>query len=522
MSGALAVAALVACAVATLPAGLRWIRVAQREHYLPGAATRFAGRWWGSGPARTALIVVGAAGAAAGVVVPAAGIVAALVAGTGPPGLSVRGRTSKLRWTRRCATVGALVVLVTAAAMSLGAVLGGVRGAAVASALAAVGMPVVVDGVLAVLRPVEDRLSRRFVAEAAARVARVRPRIVGITGSYGKTSTKVYAAHLASGRFSVAASPRSFNNRAGLARTVNELLVPGTDVLVAEMGAYGPGEIASLCSWLPPRVAAITAIGPVHLERFRTLERTLAAKSEIAAGAEVVVLNTDDVALAGLAERLEREGRSVVRCSGSDSGADVAVLETEGRLALHHEGRLVGSAPAGPEGLPPARTNVAVAAAVAMALGCTGEEVLARLPSLPAVSNRLAAVRGSNGAVVLDDTFNSNPAGAALALEELRRRSSPGGRRVVVTPGMVELGGAQATENAALARAAAAVATDVVVVGRTNRRALATGLAAADAEGRHVSVRYVARRDEAVALVRAMLGPDDVVLYENDLPDHYP
>lgn len=522
MTGDLAVVAIVACAGAAVPAALRWIRVAQREHYLPGAASRFAWRWWSSGRWWSAGAVVAVAAAAATAAVPAAGVLSALAAGLGPPGLPVRGRTAKLRWTRRCVTLGSTVAVGSGALVALGAVLGGLRGAACAAAVVAVAMPGVVDAAMLALAPLEDRASGRFVREAASRVSRVGPAIVGITGSYGKTSTKVYVAHLASGRFSVVASPRSFNNRAGLARTVNELLVPGTDVLVAEMGAYGPGEIAALCSWLPPKVAAITAIGPVHLERFGTLERTLGAKSEITRGAEVVVLNTDDPMLAGLATRLLSEGRTVLRCSARDVGADVAILEQDGALVLHRGGTRRGAALPGPEGPPAARTNVAVAAGIALALGCSDEEVVARLSSIPPVANRLAPARGANGALVLDDTFNSNPAGAALALEQLRARAAAGGRRVVVTPGMVELGPAQASENAALARAAAEVATEVVVVGRTNKRALAAGLAEARANGRDVTVRFVGRRDQAVELVRAALGPGDAVLYENDLPDHYP
>ena len=514
--------ALVACAGASVPGALRWLRVAQREHYLPGAATRFARRWWTSRPGHAALLAVAAAAAAASAVLPAAGLVAAAVAATGPPGLTVRGRTSRLRWTRRCSTVGVAVAAALVALVALGAVAAGLRGAVVAAAVVVVLLPIVVDGVLAVLSPVEDLLSRRFVRDAAARVARVRPEIVGITGSYGKTSTKVFVAHLAGARFSVVASPRSFNNRAGLARTVNELLVPGTEVLVAEMGAYGPGEIAELCSWLPPRIAVITAIGPVHLERFGTLDRTLAAKSEITATAHAVVLNTDDPALAGLADRLGAQGRRVVRCSAHDEACEVAVVEQRDGLALYRSGARVGVAVTGPGGAPSARSNVAVAAAVALELGCAPAEVVDRLATLPSVANRLAAARGATGTLVLDDTFNSNPAGAALALAELGARARPGSRRVVVTPGMVELGSAQASENAALARAAATVATDVVIVGRTNRRSLAAGIAEARTSGHDVAVRYVARREDAVAFVRSALGPDDVVLYENDLPDHYP
>src|SRR5205085_4726548 len=95
--------------------------------------------------------------------------------------------------------------------------------------------PLLVDDTLRLTAPIERRLGRRFVAEATRRLQQVRPTVVAITGSYGKTSTKGYVAHLIGSTRTVVASPASFNNRAGLARTVNEHLVPGTEVLVAEM-----------------------------------------------------------------------------------------------------------------------------------------------------------------------------------------------------------------------------------------------------------------------------------------------
>jgi UDP-N-acetylmuramoyl-tripeptide--D-alanyl-D-alanine ligase len=404
----------------------------------------------------------------------------------------------------------------------IGALAGGLLGAGAAAGIALVTLPLLVDGALGLLAPIEDRIALGFVRQAEAKVARVAPTIVAITGSYGKTTTKQYAAHLLAGRFSVLASPRSFNNRAGLARSVNELLLPGTDVFIAEMGTYGRGEIAALCAWLPPKVAVITAIGPVHLERFKRLEVTVEAKAEISERAEVTVVNVDDDRLAELADRLERAGRSVVRASALDAGAPVAVLATDDGLALYRAGVFEGRTVVALDARPPAPSNAACAAAVALTLGAPPDEVLARLAALPNVANRLEASRSASGAMVLDDTFNSNPAGAALAVGELGRAGSNGGRRVVVTPGMVELGPLQASENERFARDAAAVATDVVIVGRTNRRALSAGVRAAQAAGSRVALRLVATRDEAVAFVRRELGADDVVLYENDLPDHYP
>ena len=510
---------LVALAASFALAALRWLRVAQREHYLAGSATRFAGRWWLRAPGPGSVFIIGVGAAGVSVLFPPLALVTAIVFGLGPRGLSVRGRTSQLSWTRRLRLLAVTDLLVAAGIVAIGAAIAGLRGSVTAAASAVVLAPVICDAALGALAPLEERLAGRYVRRAQAVLARVHPVVVGITGSYGKTSTKGYVAHLLAGRYAVVASPRSFNNRAGLARTVNELLVAGTDVLVAEMGAYGPGEIASLCRWLAPRIAVITAIGPVHLERFKSLDRTLAAKAEITDGAETVVLNIDDAILARLALSLTAAGRTVVGCSATDPQADVAVIEDEEGYLLYRAGAFAGRSAVPPDARPPAPTNLACALGVAFALGCTTEEVLGRLGDLPVIENRLQLRPASSGALVLDDTFNSNPAGARLALAMLVA-SSGSGRRVLVTPGMVELGAVQVEENAWFAGDAASVATDVVVVGETNRRALIGGLEAARAPG--TSMTSVRTRDEAVAWVRRELGPGDVVLYENDLPDHYP
>ena len=121
------------------------------------------------------------------------------------------------------------------------------------AAAVAVATPVLVDLACAVTGPFERLAVGTYVRRARERLREVAPTVVAITGSYGKTGTKGYVAHLVAGTKTVVASPASFNNRAGLARAVNENLVDGTEVFVAEMGTYGPGEIAELCSWLRPR-----------------------------------------------------------------------------------------------------------------------------------------------------------------------------------------------------------------------------------------------------------------------------
>jgi len=501
------------CAAASALAGLRWLRVAQREHYLPGAVSRFAVRWW----RQDGVSVVGAAAAVAGAVTaswwPATGLVTAVVVAAGPPRLGLRGRTSPLAWTRRLKTLAAVwaALVVVAVGLTVSAGVGPLGAAVVALAV-----PVLVDLGCALAAPFERAAAQRHVRRAAERLRRVAPAVVAITGSYGKTGTKGYVAHLVAGSKTVVASPASFNNRAGLARAVNESLVEGTEVFVAEMGTYGRGEIAELCSWLVPDVAVITAVGPVHLERFGSEDRIVEAKAEILAGAGSAVLNVDDPRLAALADTGEKEGRRVRRVSGTASGADVCVRDDGGGLNLFVDGAEVARPPAGAQ-----PGNVACAVAVALELGVPLEEIARRVGTLPTAPHRLESGVGTGGFTVLDDTYNANPAGARAALHALETTAPPSARRVVVTPGLVELGPKQVEENTSFARAVAEVADDLVVVGRTNRRALLAG-ARTVGEGAALRCVVVERRDQAVAWVRDQLGTGDVVLYENDLPDHYP
>ncbi len=276
--------------------------MAQREHYLAGSVSRFAGRWWRATPVNTALAVLAVAAAVASWWWPVTGVVVAVVVAAGPVGLSWRGRTSPLAWTRRLRTLAGVWALLEVVIVVIGVLTGLAAPLAVVAALA---VPLLVDAACGLASPLENRLAIHFVEEAAARLGRVGPTVVGITGSYGKTSTKGHIAFLVQPTRTVVATPASFNNRAGLARAVNEHLADGTEVFIAEMGTYGPGEIAELCRWFPPDISVITAIGPVHLERFGSEDRIVEAKSEIIAGAAVAVLQVDDPRLAALADRVE-------------------------------------------------------------------------------------------------------------------------------------------------------------------------------------------------------------------------
>ena len=507
--------------VAVVAAGVRWLRVAQREHYLSGSVLAMRRIWVTGRPVNLAELALAVAALLGWIARPEspwplAGVAAVAVF---PLGLALRGRTSPLVWTarlKRTAAVTAGVLFGGAALVTWVVVTASGRGPAGTSTTMLVVLSYLApDTALWIAGPLERRLSQTYVDRATRSLARVAPIVVGITGSYGKTSTKWYVKHLVEGTRRVVASPASFNNRLGLARAVNEHLTSDAEVFVAEMGTYGKGEIADLCAWIPPSVAVLTAIGPVHLQRFRTEERIVEAKSEIVEGAGAVVVNVDHPLLAQLAEKLSSEpgGPTVWRCGTTDGAEDVRVRADGDRATVLVRGEPFGHVSA----TDVFHANLSCAVAVALELGVEPGDISDRSRGISQTEHRQSVGLSPKGFTIIDDTFNSNPAGAARALEVLAVNGDPGARRVVVTPGMIELGPRQRDENVAFGAAAAEVADDLVIVGRANRRSLTRG-----ARGGKARVTPVNNREEAVAWVRGHLGPGDVVLYENDLPDHYP
>lgn len=498
--------------LAVLLAPYRWSRVAQREHYIPGSCARTARRWLQVRPpngllgliAFTALVgaVVQSPESSGGRIAFVVGIV--LVA-TFPIGMPLRGNPH-LKATRRATT---MVVALIAVCAVLAFLLGLVRGPLAAVLAVGLLVPVVLDAVLLLLQPLERRASERFRQQAEQRLRRVDPYVIAVTGSWGKTSTKNHIRDLLVGSADAVASPASWNNTAGLSRTVNEHLSESTEVFVAEMGMYGPGEIQSLCSWVRPRVSVVCAVGPMHLERVGSIEGIAQAKEEILELAEQAVLWVDEPLIAKMETNFS--GMKVWRVGRlGESDLDVAVDEAgDGKVVVYVGGEQIGSCEPG-SGVHAG--NVGCAVAACLAYGASVGQISSRLATLTSPSHRGVVGTNDAGVYVVDDTFNSNPVGARAAVSQLSRAVS--GKKVLVTPGMIELGQLQEAENRALARGAVEHGMLVVVVGWTNRRALADG--AGD------NAVLVASRTEASRWVREHLGAGDGVVWENDLPDHYP
>ena len=323
----------------------------QREHYIPGSCLAVALRWARKRPPNQVLApVLGVAALLAltprpAAVAAGACVVAAAGAAVFPAAMPLLDADQRMVVTARLRRLAAACVLLqallAAGALWLGA-------PAAVGTLAAL-TPVIIDLGTLIMRPAEARLVRRFRVKAEATLARVSPRVIAVTGSYGKTSTKNHIRDLLGGTFNVVASPASWNNTTGLSRTVNEHVGPDTEILVAEMGTYGLGEIREMCSWVKPEIGIITAIGPMHLERMKTLDTIAQAKSEILEGVRVAILNVDDERLAQIADSVR--GAEVWRCGTQrQPGLDVSLERDDDIVTVRYQGTKVGSVAAGPAG----------------------------------------------------------------------------------------------------------------------------------------------------------------------------
>lgn len=371
------------------------------------------------------------------------------------------------------------------------------------------------------LAPFEARLKAKYWNEAHEKVLKLNTFVIGITGSYGKTSTKHILGHILQFHAPTLVTPGSVNTPMGVARIIREQLRPSHQYAVIEMGAYGPGSIARLCRLTPPRLGILTAVGVAHLERFGSREITGKAKMELATAVAAqngkMILNADLLPLAAVREQVQarREGFVTVGPDGDITLSNIALTRDGLSLDIAEGGKiysivtpLYGTHHAG---------NVAMAFAAARQIGMAGEDIVRALKTVPQVSHRLEVKKQPNGALLIDDAYNSNPTGFESALNLAKILKGEGGKAYLITPGMVELGSEHGPAHRRLGELAGRCVDAAYVVVPERIPSFVEGLKTSDA----VTVECRASFAEAMSEVMAKLGPSDVVLLENDLPDLY-
>ncbi len=370
-------------------------------------------------------------------------------------------------------------------------------------------------------RPFEKLIHQSFKKRAIAKLASMTNlKVVAITGSYGKTSTKFAIAAILGHRFNVLASPGSFNTPMGLCLVINNQLRSDHAVLVAEMGARYPGDIQELCDLVQPDIGIITNVGVAHLESMGSVDAIEKEKGTLVENVSAdgtVILNMDDPRVARMATRTEA---TVVGVGTKTQGANVWATDVrydkDGAHFVAHstsgDSASFTTALLGDHNI----SNILLAIAVGSQFGLRMRQMAHAVKNLKPVRHRLE-LKNIGEYTILDDAFNSNPIGAANALHVLD--SFDTSLKIVITPGMIELGELQHEKNFEFGKQIAQVADKVILVGPKQTKPIQDGLEAERYDTANLTV--VRSLTEAQNTLRTIVQTGAVVLYENDLPDQF-
>lgn len=375
------------------------------------------------------------------------------------------------------------------------------------------------------LKPLEKQINLYYIRDARRILASNKDLlIIGITGSFGKTSTKNILYRVLSEKYNVLMTPGNFNTTLGVVRTIREHLKPYHQVFIVEMGAKQVGDIKEICDLVHPHVGIVTSVGNMHLETFKTLQGVGKTKFELLDSLPsdgLGIINMDSEGISSYPDKPThcRLVTSAMKAEGVDVKAENVAYSrrgvsfdvcVKGKESYRVETRLLGEGNI---------LNVLVSLAVADYLGVSVKQQRSALASLQPVEHRLS-ISNKGRLTVLDDAYNSNPSGARMALAVLRQISADAGSKgIVVTPGFVEMGVQQEEANRGLGRDIATYADKAIIVNRYNRQAIVEGLK----EGgfKEEDMYCVDSLDQAVIQLGTICSSGDVVLYENDLPDTF-
>lgn len=367
--------------------------------------------------------------------------------------------------------------------------------------------------------PIEKGIDQYYINDAA-RLLREMPnlKVIGVTGSYGKTSVKYFLNTLLSSQYNVLYTPGNFNTTLGVVRTIRENMKPFHEIFICEMGAREVGDIKEICDLVHPDYGIITSIGPQHLQSFHTIENIISTKFELADAVPEtgkVFLNYDNsyikehkieksVVSYGTTE--ENVAFRAYDIEVSARGSSFKMRDENGTVHAFHT-KLVGSHNV---------QNIAGAIAVAHTLGIPMEKLIYPVKQLESVPHRLQLVRQGDR-IILDDAYNSNKNGFEAALDTLAMFKE---LRILMTPGMVELGEKQYDENKEVGVYAADKCDYAVLVGKEQTKPIQDGLLEAGfPQGKMILVDSL---QEAFQMVNAIPNErQKVILIENDLPDNY-
>ena len=373
------------------------------------------------------------------------------------------------------------------------------------------------------VEPIENNINNKFFIQASNKIRHSKKLTsVGITGSYGKTSTKFITATILEEKYNVLKTPDSYNTPMGISKIINNELNDNYDIFIAELGATKIGDIEEVSSLTNPKIGVITSIGPCHLETFKSIDNIMRTKYELIESLPtngVAVFNYDNEHVKRLADKTFREkilygvdniedtdifatdikaskdGSAFILCIN-----DLGTIECKTKLLGKHN-----------------ILNILAGCSVAKVLGLSLEEMKEGISKIESVKHRLEIIDQGTGVIVIDDAFNSNPEGARAALDALDEFTHF--RKIIVTPGMVELGDIEIMENEKFGENIAKVCDIAIIVGKKRAEPIIRGIKKHNFNENNLYV--VNSLNEASEILKTLTKINDVVLFENDLPDTY-
>lgn len=384
-------------------------------------------------------------------------------------------------------------------------------------------IPIIVSFVHIIMTPVEELIKSGFIKKAKRKLKAQSELIkIGITGSFGKTSTKYILNEILSQKYSICMSPNSFNTPMGLTKVVNKYLNDTHEILIAEMGAKDVGEIKFLCNIIKPNHSILTSVGNQHLATFGSIENITKTKYELVQSLDknaIAIFNGDNKIVKELCNKTNLVNKEYVKINDKKAFVTASNLKVtssgssfdliiKGKESVECKTKLLGEHNI---------ENILMAVALSYKLGVALPQIVKALKGLNAIPHRLELIKASNGVTILDDSFNASVEGSNSALKVLSMFKS--GKKVVMTPGLVELGDEDRKENYEFAKRIAKVADKVIVVNRAYNEPLVAGLI--DSGFKKENIYEAERLSDAKLLFPKLLKKGDTLLIENDLPDNY-
>ncbi len=371
------------------------------------------------------------------------------------------------------------------------------------------------------LIPVERRIAQWY-KDDAKKILKSMPhlKVIGITGSYGKTSVKHFLTRILSEKYNVVMTPGSYNTPMGVTITVRNHLKPIHEVFVCEMGAKQIGDIKELCDLANPEIGILTAVADQHLDTFGSITNVQKGKFELMDALPahgVGYLNFDYEYVRNHAPIAHVVNQAYSLNQETDYQAkDIAYTAKGMKFSVYYqqekvldlETKLMGEANI---------SNILVCCAVALQLEVPTKSIQFAVKNLQPVKHRMELKRNPGGITILDDAFNSNPTGAKMALEVLKKIE--GGQKVIITPGMIELAEKEHELNCILGEQIADHVDYAILVGPKQTLPIQEGLRNKNYPEDRL---YIAQNlTDANQHLMQIAKAGDVVLYENDLPDTF-